>query len=219
MKTAKAKNFVTNDNVSPRLFDNKWLDMLTRTHIAVPVGLFFLYAAGLIIWTKKTTTLGNWRIAGLFLLGWFVFTFIEYMVHRYVYHMEAGSERGKKISYTMHGIHHDFPKDKQRLAMPPLMSVIIGTLLLFIFKLALDQYSFSFLAGFMVGYASYLLVHYAVHIFRPPGNAFKALWTNHAIHHYGDDHILFGVSSPIWDYVFGTLPSKNKGKGAVEVKR
>lgn len=218
MKNKKSKNFSSNENVSPALFKNKWLDMLTRTHIAVPVGLFFLYAAGLIYWTKQVTELSNWAIAGLFFAGWFVFTFVEYIVHRKVYHMPATTERGKKISYTMHGVHHDYPKDKQRLAMPPLMSVIVGTLLLILFKLVLDQYSFSFLAGFLVGYASYLLVHYSVHIFRPPDNAFKALWTNHAIHHYGDEHILFGVSSPIWDYVFGTLPDKSVKKGKMQVK-
>lgn len=217
MKTAKSKNFVTNENVSPALFENKWLDMLTRTHIAVPVGLFFLYAAGLIYWTTRVTELSALQITGLFFTGWFVFTFVEYIVHRRVYHMPATTERQKKISYTMHGIHHDYPKDKARLAMPPLMSVLIGTILLLIFKLILDQYSFSFLAGFMVGYACYLLVHYSVHIFRPPNNVFKALWTNHAIHHYGDEDILYGVSSPIWDHVFGTLPEKRQ-KGKMEVK-
>lgn len=217
-KTRMSKNFITNENVSPPLFKNKWLDMFTRTHIAVPVGLFFVYAAGLIYWTKLVTELSNFQIIGLFFLGWFVFTFVEYTVHRRVYHMPPTSERAKKISYTMHGIHHDYPKDKQRLAMPPLMSIAIGTILLLLFKLLLDQYSFSFLSGFMVGYACYLLVHYSVHIFRAPNNFLKSLWTNHAIHHYGEANILFGVSSPIWDYVFGTLPEKRTGKGQVEVK-
>ena len=131
--------------------------------------------------------------------------------------MPHSRERAKKISYKMHGVHHDYPKDKQRLAMPPLVSILLGTLFLLLFKLVLDQYSFSFLAGFVIGYASYLLVHYSVHIFRPPNNFMKALWTNHAIHHYGDENILFGVSSPIWDYVFRTLPEK-KEKGKIQVK-
>ena len=218
MKTSKSKKFSSNENVSPPLFDNKFIDMFTRTHIAVPVAIFFLYAIGLIFWTKNVTDLTDLEIAGLFILGWFFFTFVEYQVHRRVYHMPHSTERAKKISYKMHGVHHDYPKDKQRLAMPPLVSIVLGTLLLLLFKLVLDQYSFSFLAGFVVGYASYLLVHYSVHIFRPPKNFLKALWTNHAIHHYGDEDILFGVSSPIWDYVYGTLPEKKKEKGKAEVK-
>ncbi len=214
---AKSKNFVTNDNVSPALFKNKWLDMLTRTHIAIPVGMFFIYAAGLIYYATIATDLSISTIISLFFGGLFFFTFVEYNVHRRVYHMPPSSERAKKISYTMHGVHHDYPKDKQRLAMPPLMSIAVGTILLLLFELVLDKYSFAFLAGFMVGYAGYLLVHYSVHIFRPPNNALKSLWTNHAIHHYGDDTILFGVSSPLWDYVYGTLPEK-KGTARREVK-
>ena len=216
--TKKKKNFASNENVSPPLFDNKFLDVLTRTHIAIPVSMFFLYAIGLIYWTTRVTELTTWQIVGLFFLGWFFFTFVEYLVHRYLYHMPVNSERSKELAYKMHGVHHDYPKDKQRLAMPPLLSIVVGTVLLLLFKLVLDQYSFSFLAGFMVGYASYLLVHYSVHIFRPPTNFAKALWTNHAIHHYGDEHILFGVSSPIWDHVFGTLPPKKRQKGKVQVQ-
>jgi sterol desaturase/sphingolipid hydroxylase (fatty acid hydroxylase superfamily) len=49
-----------------------------------------------------------------------------------------------------------------------------------------------------------------VHIFKPPRNFLKALWRNHSIHHYKDDSILFGVSSPIWDYVYRSLPGKQE---------
>lgn len=194
---------------SPDLFKSRWINKLSRTHIAIPVAIFFLYGIGLIYYTKTATELSNLQIIGLFFAGWFFFTLVEYQVHRRVYHMPASTERGKELSYKFHGVHHDFPKDKSRLAMPPALSIIVGTVLLLLFNLILDQYSFSFLAGFLVGYASYLLVHYAVHIFRPPNNVFKALWTNHAIHHYGDEDILFGVSSPLWDHVFRTLPRKN----------
>ncbi len=219
MSTIKKRNqnFITNDNESPAIFRNKWLDKLTRTHISIPVGLFFLYAIALIYYTKVATDLTNIQVVLLFFGGWFLFTFAEYTVHRGVYHMEPNSQWRKKVAYTMHGIHHDYPKDKQRIAMPPVLSVIVGTLLLIIFRIILDKYSFATLAGFLTGYAFYLLIHYAVHIFRAPNNAFKALWTNHAIHHYQNSDILFGVSSPIWDYVFGTLPEK-KGAHGVEVK-
>jgi 4-hydroxysphinganine ceramide fatty acyl 2-hydroxylase len=217
MKLDKKKNFVSNENVSVKLFQNKYLDRLTRTHISIPVTMFFLYAAGLIWYTKTATDLTNLAIVLLFFGGWTLFTFVEYNVHRYLYHLPATSERREKIAYTIHGVHHDYPKDKQRLAMPPVLSVIIGTILLLIFELILDKYSFSTLAGFMVGYAFYLLVHYSVHIFRPPNNFLKALWTNHAIHHYGSNDTLFGVSSPLWDYIYGTVP-KNEPKRKVEVK-
>lgn len=217
MSTNKSKAYVSNENISVPLFKNKWVDRFTRTHIAIPVSLFFLYALGLILYTKTKTNLTNAQVVSLFFGGWLLFTFVEYLVHRYVYHMEASTPQKAKMQYTMHGVHHDYPKDKQRLAMPPFLSVTISTILLLIFELLLDKYSFSFLAGFLVGYAFYLLVHYSVHIFRMPNNFLKALWINHSIHHYSPEDAMFGVSSPIWDYVFGTAPKK-KGTGNVEVK-
>jgi sterol desaturase/sphingolipid hydroxylase (fatty acid hydroxylase superfamily) len=217
MSINKNKAYLSNENISVPLFKNKWVDRFTRTHIAIPVSLFFLYAIGLILYTKTTTNLTNIQVVSLFFGGWLFFTLVEYLVHRNVYHMEASSPQKAKMQYTMHGVHHDYPKDKQRLAMPPFLSVIIATILLLIFKLLLDKYSFSFLAGFLVGYAFYLLVHYSVHIFRMPNNFLKALWVNHSIHHYSPEDAMFGVSSPIWDYVFGTVPKK-KGTSSIEVK-
>ncbi|MCS6928797.1 MAG: sterol desaturase family protein [Saprospiraceae bacterium] len=210
MKDSKQKSFISDENVSVRLFNNDFLDRLTRTHIAVPVTLFFLYAAGLIWWTKKATALSNLQIAGLFIGGMLFFTLVEYLVHRYVYHIEPTTERRRKFQWTMHGVHHAYPKDKSRLAMPPVLSVVIGTVLLGLFRLLMGQYAFSFLAGFMVGYALYLVVHYCVHIFKMPKHALRVLWINHAIHHYSQDDVMFGVSSPLWDYVFGTVPSRKK---------
>lgn len=216
-KTKSRKNFVSNEDVSIPIFKNKWLDKLTRTHIAVPVSMFILYAIGLIIYTKYATDLTNLQVVSLFFGGWIFFTFAEYMIHKNVYHMKPKTKIREKITYTMHGIHHDYPKDKSRLAMPPVLSILVGTVLLLIFELVLDIYSFSFLAGFLTGYAAYLLVHYTVHVFHPPNNAFKALWTNHAIHHYQDNTVLFGVSSPLWDYILGTVPRQKNARKEVEV--
>lgn len=210
--------YISNENISMPIFQNKWLDKLTRSHIAVPVSLFFLYAIGLLYYTKVATALTNWQVVGLFFGGTLFFTFVEYAVHRWGYHPgEHASESRQQFCYTVHGIHHDYPKDKQRLAMPPAASILIGTLLLVLFRLLLGDAAFAFLAGFMVGYALYLLVHYSVHIFRAPKNALKVLWVNHAIHHYSPEEISFGVSSPLWDHVFGTLPKKER-KRSVEVK-
>jgi sterol desaturase/sphingolipid hydroxylase (fatty acid hydroxylase superfamily) len=74
----------------------------------------------------------------------------------------------------------------------------------------MGDYAFAFLPGFLVGYASYLAVHYMVHAYQPPRNFMKMLWVNHGIHHYKDGEIIFGVSSPLWDYIFGTMSIPHK---------
>lgn len=196
-----------------RLFNNPILERLTRSHISVPVSLFGLYAVGLLFWSVNNTAFSTSLTIGLFFLGWLVYSWIEYLVHRYLFHIDTSTEARKKFQYTMHGVHHHHPKDKDRIAMPPLLSITLATVLLIIFRFILGDYAFSFTAGFLVGYGSYLLVHYLVHIHRPPRNFFKHLWINHSIHHYRDGEIIFGVSSPLWDYIYGTMERRVKDAG------
>jgi hypothetical protein len=194
-----------------QLFSNPILERLTRTHIAVPVTIFILYAVALAVWNVQFTDFPASITILLFFAGWLTFTWVEYQVHRHVFHLSTYTEWRKNFQYIVHGVHHHYPKDKDRLAMPPLLSITIATILLIILKLVLGDYVFAFLPGFLVGYASYLLIHYMVHAFPPPKNVFKALWQNHSIHHYKDNDLLFGVSSPLWDYVYGTIPKTKKG--------
>lgn len=191
-----------------QLFKNPILEKLTRTHIAVPLIIFVSYTTVLLYWSITHTTL-SWSTTVLtFFSGMLTFTLVEYLVHRHVFHMAVFTERRTKLQYIMHGVHHEFPKDKERLAMPPLVSITIATLLLFLFRLLLADLAFSFLPGFLVGYAGYLSVHYMIHTFQPPNNFLRALWINHSIHHYKNGEMVFGVSSPFWDIVFGTFKRK-----------
>lgn len=193
---------------SPKLFDNPILEKLTHTHISLPLIIFGVIAAALIYYGIIEKGFETPLMIGLFAAGLFFFTFMEYIMHRYLYHIPATSERKKKISYTMHGVHHDYPKDKSRLAMPPLLSLIIASVLFIIYRAVLGDFVFGFLAGFLIGYAGYLAIHYSVHAFRVPNNFLKTLWHHHSIHHYRESDRAFGVSSPLWDHVFQTMPRK-----------
>ena len=193
---------------SKQLFKSPVLEKLSRTHIAVPLVIFALYTAGLLYWSFEHTSLSIWTSIGLFLSGVLIFTWIEYLVHRYVFHMKTYTALRAKWQYTIHGVHHEFPKDKDRLAMPPLLSVTISTILLLVLKLVLGDLVFAFLPGFLTGYAAYLAIHYMVHAYPPPRNFFKVLWINHSVHHYKDGEVVFGVSSPLWDYIYGTMRLK-----------
>ena len=193
-----------------QLFKNPVLEKLSRTHISVPLIIFFLFSSVLLYWSITHTSLTAWQTMGMFLLGVLSFTWVEYNVHRYVFHMETYSKVRAKLQYVIHGVHHEFPKDKDRLAMPPLLSVTIATVLLLLFRVILGDLVFSFLPGFIVGYAAYLSVHYIVHAYQPPKNFFKVLWVNHGMHHYKNGDLIFGVSSPLWDYIYGTMRERKK---------
>ena len=195
---------------SKQLFKNPVLEKLTRTHISVPLVIFLLYSSVLLYWSITHTSLTPLTTIGLFVLGLISFTWVEYNMHRHIFHMKTFSAMRAKLQYTIHGVHHEFPKDKDRLAMPPILSVTIATVLLLVFRVILGDFVFSFLPGFLVGYAYYLSVHYMVHAFQPPKNFLKVLWINHSMHHYRDGESIFGVSSPLWDYIYGTMKDKKR---------
>ncbi|RSK50880.1 sterol desaturase family protein [Hymenobacter rigui] len=195
---------------SARLFENPVLERLTHTHIAGPLTIFFAVAAVSLYYSLSQGLLTGLSAFGLFLGGWFLFTLAEYLMHRFLYHMKTDTPGKAKFQYTMHGVHHEFPKDKTRLAMPPILTVFVASLLFFIFRFTFGNAGFGILAGFVFGYALYLFVHYAIHMYSPPKNFLKFWWHHHAQHHYRQDEIAFGVSTTLWDHIVGTMPKNKK---------
>jgi sterol desaturase/sphingolipid hydroxylase (fatty acid hydroxylase superfamily) len=192
---------------SRQIFSNPYLEKLTRTHISVPLIIFYGTALVLMSYDIYKGTVPVLTAVIAFFAGAFFWTFFEYTVHRFVFHVGSGASQWRKnLQETLHGVHHEYPRDKGRLAMPPLVSVVLAAIFITLFKAIFGDYGFTLVAGFLAGYASYLLVHYSVHAFRPPRNFMRRLWINHSIHHYKDQNLVFGVSSPLWDYVFGTMP-------------
>lgn len=192
-----------------RVYNNPILHALSKNHIAVPLSVFFGVGLVLLIYSLVEIPLSIFETLGYFFIGLVLFTLVEYLVHRFLYHLPSVYEEGG-AAYAFHGIHHKFPKDKKRLVMPPVVSVIIASLLLYLNHLMMGNIAFSFTGGFLFGYAAYLSVHYIVHRYKPPKNIFRELWIHHSIHHYQEDDKAFGVSSPLWDYVFGTMPRKKR---------
>lgn len=197
------------NNGTAIMFDNPIMERISRTHISIPITMFLVFAGISLYYALTDTSISLGTGLLVMLAGYIFFTFVEYMMHKYFFHMEPDTPIKDKLQYSVHGVHHDYPKDKDRLAMPPFVSAAYAAISYLLFNLILGDFSFYFLPGFLVGYASYLGVHYIVHAFNPPKNFLKILWVNHAIHHYKDPDIAFGVSTPIWDIIFGTMPKKD----------
>ena len=204
MGNSKTAEFKSDERIL--LSKNKFIERLTRNHISVPIIIFSVYSSVLLYWGIVEKGVGSFQILGLFFLGILVFSLLEYLMHRYLFHMVTSTRFQEKMQFAMHGLHHEQPKDKYRLAMPPVASLTLATLFLFLYISLMGDNAFGFTPGFLMGYAGYLSVHYIVHAFQPPKNFFRILWVHHGIHHYKDHERAFGVSSPLWDYVFGTMP-------------
>src|SRR5580765_6529549 len=144
-----------------QLFRNQYLEMLTKTHplviwgMYVPIIVYFLYVSNARFDYPIIT------VALTFLGGMFFWTFFEYLMHRFAFHWVADSERAKKIIYVMHGNHHHFPRDRERLFMPPVPSLIISSTIFGIMYLMMKNYAFVFFSGFILGYLIYGSMHYA----------------------------------------------------------
>ena len=191
-----------------RVFQNPILEKLTHTHIAYPLTIFYGVGAVLLAYTIYFGILGPGASILLFVAGFLSFTLVEYLIHRYTFHMEADTPKKERLQYVLHGAHHDFPKDKTRLAMPPLVSIVLAATFFLFYRILLGEYGIPFTGGFVAGYASYLCVHYSVHAFPTPKNILRRLWIHHALHHYQQPNAAYGVSSPLWDIFFKTMPEK-----------
>ena len=202
-----------------RIFQSQYLEMLTKCHPLViwalytPVIAYLLYHS----YIKLDYTIGY--MVMLFLAGMFFWTFFEYIMHRFVFHFIAHSPRAHRIVYVMHGNHHEYPRDKERLFMPPVPSLILASVIFFLQYLLLGNNVYMFFPGFILGYLMYGSMHYAIHAWNPPFKWMKPLWRNHHLHHYKIQEKGFGVSTTIWDRVFGTMfDLKNEKEDKEKVK-
>jgi sterol desaturase/sphingolipid hydroxylase (fatty acid hydroxylase superfamily) len=195
-----------------RLFKSQYLEYLTKTHPLVIWGMYFPVAVFMLYFSVVKMEADWTKVMLLFLAGGLAWTLFEYIMHRFLFHMIPHTERGKKISYVMHGNHHHYPRDRQRLFMPPVPSIILATVIFSLMYLALGDTVFMFFPGFLLGYLMYGTMHYAIHAWNPPFKWMKPLWRNHHLHHYKNEHHGFGVSTTLWDRLFGTMFDLKKEK-------
>jgi sterol desaturase/sphingolipid hydroxylase (fatty acid hydroxylase superfamily) len=191
---------------SPQLFESDFLNFFSRVHPAIPA-LIFLPAIAATEWLGADRGLAAWELALLTLGGVGIWTLTEYWLHRLVFHWEPDNAFGRRMHFIIHGIHHDHPNDKLRLVMPPAVSIPLAALFLAAFVLIFGTpAAYPIFAGLLVGYLVYDYTHYYVHHFVPKSNLGKRLREQHMRHHFQDHRFGYGVSSPLWDVVFGTLP-------------
>lgn len=195
-----------------QLFQNPYLEMLTKANPIVIWSIYLPFIIGFPFYAYNSLGFTASRVALLFFGGMFFWTFFEYLAHRFLFHWMAESKRAQKFIYIMHGNHHHYPRDKDRLFMPPLPSIILAGTIFGLMYLLMRSYTYTFFPGFMLGYLLYASMHYAIHAWNPPFKWMKPLWRNHHLHHYKDEGKGFGVSSTFWDHVFGTMFDLNKEK-------
>ncbi len=199
------KTYVSNKKETTRMFRSDFMEFFSRVHWTVPLWIFLPIIGIFLYYALNHFSLPAGRVALALLAGLFTWTFTEYALHRFVFHMHPKSEWGRKIHWTFHGVHHDYPSDPLRLVMVPSVSLPLAALFYILFRALLGPAdSTAFMPGFLVGYLFYDITHYAVHHFPVKGKVFGRLREYHMKHHFKEENLGYGVSSPLWDYVFRT---------------
>src|SRR5713101_5496497 len=132
----------------------------------------------------------------LFAAGVFAWTIVEYVVHGVLGHAH------RTFVTPLHDVHHRDPRAVFALgAWIPTAIVLIGAFA--IFGLAPGV---IFYGGLVCGFGVYEFVHYRIHFATPSSATEARLRARHLAHHTREPDAIFGVTTRIWDVVFGTEP-------------
>jgi len=198
-----------------RMFRSDFLEFFSRVHPITPFVLWLPVVAWLVARGALRADPGLASVLAAFGAGAVAWTLAEYTLHRFLFHWDNGTGWGKRLHFMIHGVHHDFPDDKDRLVMPPGFSVPMGLAFFLLFRLAFGAaWGEPLFAGFAAGYLWYDGTHFAVHHFKLTSAWGRRLRRHHLFHHHSDPDGGFGVSSPLWDLVFRTMP-----RSSVQVRR
>ncbi|WP_343688256.1 sterol desaturase family protein [Chitinophaga sp.] len=206
------KQYVSNSTESVPMFKNGLMEALSKVHFSVPL-ILYIPVISYVCYYGLTHTDASVPVLLLSALaGLFFWTLTEYVLHRFVFHFVPKSKWGLRLHFIFHGVHHDYPNDALRLVLPPSVSIPLAIGFFFLFKAIIPvTYLYGFFAGFMAGYLFYDISHYALHHLNFKNAFWKKLKKHHMKHHYQNADKGYGVSSAIWDKVFGSdFPHKEE---------
>mmetsp|Transcript_21554 Transcript_21554/g.43459 ORF Transcript_21554/g.43459 Transcript_21554/m.43459 type:complete len:269 (+) Transcript_21554:58-864(+) len=205
-------------NYSARFFESDFCEALTKTHWWTTPAVWFP-VSGIMYWMSTEEPTNKLII---FAMGLFLWTILEYVFHRFVFHCEEiipDNPYFLMLHFFTHAVHHYFPFDPLRLAMPPVMFTILVVPTFFLFNIFIPMQPLLVLfAGVITGFTLYDVIHFYLH-----HGAEKSIFphirrmrTYHAIHHYKEPENGYGVTSKFWDRIFGTLivPGRKSAKAS-----
>lgn len=138
-------------------------------------------------------------LLGLVVAGLASWSAIEYALHRFVLH-------GLEPFRRWHVQHHERPA--ALICAPTLLSAtLIGTLVFLPTVLLAGWWPAGALTlGVLIGYLGYAITHHALHHWHSDNAWLKRRKRWHAVHHHSGQAACYGVTSALWDHVFGSTP-------------
>jgi sterol desaturase/sphingolipid hydroxylase (fatty acid hydroxylase superfamily) len=168
---------------------------------------------------------GSWSWRDLVMVGGLVAVtpFVEWAIHVYLLHSRPIPLFGREldvITAREHRAHHEAPSVLDGVLIPVygvlvFQAMIAATNLILSLPIALvlggPQLAYA-TTGVLTSFsilAAYEWTHFLIHTpYRPRRRYFRAIWRNHRLHHYKNEHYWFGVTSVVGDRVIGTDPDQ-----------
>jgi len=195
-------------------YDRIFTQMCSPAHFVVWLAAWLI----VILTLLPTHNIGNWIFA-TFIGYYFLSKKVELVLHKYVFHMKVRYNFQKYIHFLFHGLHHAAPKDLTYLMLPLLAGIPIAFIVRYILLL-FTAYNYdltnSLMAGILIGYVKYDIIHYSLHAFSKSEISglveqytfsilpdkfvnsfvikFESLKKNHNVHHYKNHNKHFEVS-------------------------
>src|SRR5437764_13247276 len=101
--------YVSNKDETVRMFQSDFMEFFSRVHPATPLILYLPVVGYMLYVSLSQRQLPVLAVTALFLLGILLWTLLEYLIHRYIFHYEPKTRIGKRLRFIMHDVHHDYP--------------------------------------------------------------------------------------------------------------
>jgi hypothetical protein len=188
----------------------------------------WIIAAGLVALVAARVALGGcgWADLAAAVAMLVVYPFGEWAIHVYLLHMRPMGFRGRQVEAAAaraHREHHEAPADLSLILLAPVevaqllalaVPATIGAGAL-VWTVLVDAPPVGpLVSAAIAAYAAigaYEWTHFLIHTaHRPRSRYYRAIWRNHRLHHYKNEHYWHGITNSVSDHVLGTAPDQRQ---------
>jgi len=198
-----------------RMFESNFFEFFSKVHPSMPFIFWIPIMVAVLarsLWTGVTT----WALALAFYpLGWLGWQLLEYFIHKKIFQWEGSGPVSRRFHAIVHGFHHKYPDDDQRLVMPLPVSIGLATIIGGgLWLIGRPDVTVPLWCGLVGGYLWYDFLHWSTHFRKPLTSWGRQLRAHHMSHHFADTETNFGISHRWIDKALGTLKQRSRRRDA-----
>jgi sterol desaturase/sphingolipid hydroxylase (fatty acid hydroxylase superfamily) len=204
-------------NAKGRMFESDFFELFSKVPPSAPFVFWIPIGIGISAFALATGVTTVREGAPMLPLGFFGWQVTEYFVHKHLFHWLGIGPISRRFHDIVHGFHHKYPDDGDRLVMPLAVSIgiasILGGALYFAHAPAKTV---PLWVGVLAGYLFYDFMHWSTHFRKPRTKWGRKMRAHHMSHHFADIDTNFGISNRFMDVLLGTLKKRTREQQRVD---